>query len=400
MLENKHIVLAVSGGIAAFKAAALASRLTQAGAEVKVIMTEHAKNFVTPLTFQALTRHRVYDDTFAEKDPEKVAHIDIADWAEIVVVAPATANCLEKLASGSADDMLSTTLLATLAPIYAAPAMNVNMYNHPAVQRNMKKLKEDGVRFLEAGEGYLACGWVGKGRMAEPEDIIASLEQDLGSIPPLTGQRILVTAGPTYEYADPVRVFTNPSTGKMGFALAAEAAALGAEVTLISGPVQLQTPAGVTRVDVTTAEQMYREVMSRYDSQDAVIKAAAVSDYRPAEIQTKKMKKQTEDVTIPMERTKDILAALGERKQHQVLVGFAAESHEITEYAEEKMKNKKLDMVIANNITADNAGFRSDTNQIIILEHGKSPDSLPLLSKSETAQEVLKRLTSLIKKED
>ncbi|MFB4162610.1 bifunctional phosphopantothenoylcysteine decarboxylase/phosphopantothenate--cysteine ligase CoaBC [Alteribacillus sp. JSM 102045] len=400
MLQNKHILLGVSGGIAAFKAAALASKLTQAGATVKVIMTEHAKEFVTPLTFQALTRERVYDDTFAEKDPEKVAHIDIADWADLVIIAPATANLLGKAANGIADDMLSTTLLAATCPVYMAPAMNVNMYNQPAVQQNMETLKGRGCRFIEPGDGYLACGWVGKGRLAEPEEIVAFLEAEEKVHTSLAGKKILVTAGPTYEYVDPVRVFTNPSTGKMGFAIAAEAAALEAEVTLIAGPVQLDDPPGVKRINVTTAEEMYNEVMNLYPSTDIVVKTAAVADYKPKNILSQKAKKQDGDMDIPMERTIDILAELGRQKAaHQLLIGFAAESNNIANYAVDKLERKNLDMVVGNNITAEDAGFRSETNRVIIVQKGQEPEDLPLMTKTETAKEILRRVEILIKRD-
>ncbi|SDG96241.1 Phosphopantothenate-cysteine ligase /Phosphopantothenoylcysteine decarboxylase [Alteribacillus persepolensis] len=399
MLDNKRILLGVSGGIAAYKACALASKLTQAGAAVKVVMTENAKQFVSPLTFQALTRERVYDDTFAEKEPDKVAHIDIADWADFIVVAPGSANIIAKLAHGLADNMLSTTMLAATCPVYIAPAMNVNMYEHPAVQENMRTLKKRNVRFIEPGEGYLACGWVGKGRLAEPEDIVAFLQQETYPKQLLFKKRVLVTAGPTYEYADPVRVFTNPSTGKMGFAIAEQAAKLGADVTLVAGPVQLETPTGVNRIDVTTAEEMYEEVTKRYPDCDIVAKAAAVADFKPKTVDTKKAKKQPGDVVIEMERTKDILMELGKNKTHQILIGFAAESNDVAEYAQDKLKRKNLDIVIGNNITAENAGFRSETNEVVIVEKGKDPEYLPLMTKRETAEEVFARVLTYEKKE-
>ncbi|SDH92003.1 bifunctional phosphopantothenoylcysteine decarboxylase/phosphopantothenate--cysteine ligase CoaBC [Alteribacillus bidgolensis] len=399
MLQHKHILLGVSGGIAAFKAAALASKLTQAGASVKVIMTEHAKQFVTPLTFQALTRERVYDDTFAEKDPEKVAHIDIADWADLFIIAPATANVIGKAAHGIADDMLLTTFLAATCPVYFAPAMNVNMYQHPAVVENMNTLKERNYTFIEPGDGYLACGWVGKGRLAEPDEIVAFLEAEEKAHTPLAGKKLLVTAGPTYEYVDPVRVFTNPSTGKMGFAVAAEAAAMGADVTLIAGPVHLNALPGVKRINVTTAEEMYNEVTKIYSSMDIVVKSAAVADYKPKTILAQKAKKQNGDMDIPMERTKDILAELGKKKTHQLLIGFAAESNNIVEYAKDKLERKNLDMVIANNITSEDAGFRSETNRVIIVQREQNPEDMPLMTKTETAKEILARIENMLIKD-
>ncbi|SFE40159.1 bifunctional phosphopantothenoylcysteine decarboxylase/phosphopantothenate--cysteine ligase CoaBC [Alteribacillus iranensis] len=396
MLQNKRIILGVSGGIAAYKSAALASKLTQAGAQVKVVMTEEAKKFITPLTFQALTRERVYDDTFEEAEPDKVSHIDVADWADMIIIAPATANIIGKAANGIADDMLSTILLASLCPIYIAPAMNVNMYQHPAVLENMNVLKTRGCQFIEPGEGYLACGWIGKGRMTEPEDIIHYIETSVKKKSPFQGKKVLVTAGPTYEYVDPVRVFTNPSSGKMGFAVAAEASKMGADVTLITGPVHLESPSNVKRVDVISAQDMYDSVMEQYEQSDIVIKAAAVSDYRPIHVDSRKEKKQEGDVTIPMERTMDILAELGKRKENQLLVGFAAESHNLIEYALDKMDKKNLDIVVANNITSENAGFRSDTNQVLLIKRDQEPVELPLASKKSIAKEILAQLETLL----
>jgi phosphopantothenoylcysteine decarboxylase/phosphopantothenate--cysteine ligase len=400
-VKGKTILLCVTGGIAAFKAAALTSKLTQAGADVKVLMSENAARFVTPLTFQALSRHPVYTDTFAEENPHGIAHIDLADTADLVVVAPATANIIAKLANGIADDMISTTILATKAPVWIAPAMNVNMYDHPAVQRNMEILDDYGYRFMEPGEGLLACGWIGKGRLAEPEDILVAVERYFGRRDnlPLDGKKVLVTAGPTQEKIDPVRYFTNHSSGKMGYALAEEAEAFGAEVTLISGPADLPAPARVTMVSVTTAEEMYDEVMKRFAESDIVIKAAAVSDYRPKETHDQKVKKQAGNWPIEMERTKDILAALGERKEKQILVGFAAESERVEEYAVEKLRRKNLDLVVANNIAQEGSGFRGDTNQVIIFRRDGSKLELPKLSKHETATAVLDEVALLLKGE-
>nr|WP_093335165.1 bifunctional phosphopantothenoylcysteine decarboxylase/phosphopantothenate--cysteine ligase CoaBC [Salibacterium halotolerans] len=401
MLEGRHVVLGVTGGIAAYKSAALASKLVQAGAEVKVIMTSHAEEFITPLTFQALTRDVVYDDTFAEKEPEKVAHIDVADWADLIIIAPATADILAQAAGGHAVDMLTTTLLAARCPVYAAPAMNVNMYEHPAVESNMQTLKARGVRFIEPGAGYLACGWVGKGRMAEPEDITAFLssENDQNQSA-FSGKKVLVTAGPTHEYSDPARVFTNPSSGKMGFAAAAEAAARGADVTLVAGPVQLETPPGVQRIDVTSAEEMYETVTGLYPDVDAVLKAAAVSDYRPSAVYPDKTKKQDGTLTIEMERTKDILAELGHQKKNQLLIGFAAETTNLEAYAQSKLERKNLDMVIGNLIGTGDTGFESDTNEMVILRNGYEPQKLPLLTKTETAVRIFDAAEPLLKKDE
>lgn len=388
-MQGKNIVLAVSGGIAVFKAAALASKLKQSGAHVKVMMTDHAQEFVTPLTFQALTRERVYTDTFAEKEPEVVAHIDIADWADIFIVAPATSNIIAKLAGGIADDMVTTSALATKASMYAVPAMNVNMYNHPAVQRNMNQLKQDGYRFVEPGEGYLACGWIGKGRMAEPEDIIAFLSYQEKTKKALSGRRVLVTAGPTHEYIDPVRVLTNPSSGKMGFAFAKAAADMGADVTLISGPVKLETPPGVKRTEVISAEDMHREVMAAASSQDIIVKAAAVSDYRAKERLAHKEKKTEGSHQIEMERTADILQELGSLTVKPYLIGFAAESENIESYAQEKLNRKNADMIVANNIAADGTGFNTDTNEVFVVQKQKPTVHLPLQSKQTIAETIL-----------
>lgn len=389
MLTGKKIVLGVSGGIAAYKAAALTSKLVQSGAEVKVIMTPSAKNFVAPTTFQALSRQPVYTDTFDEQDASQIQHIDVADWADLILLAPATANLIGKLANGLADDMLSTTLLATEAPVYIAPAMNVHMYSHPAVMKNMKQLDAWGFRFIEPGEGYLACGYVGKGRLEEPLTIVQVLEDQMKKKRLLQGKRVLVTAGPTREQIDPVRYFTNPSTGKMGFALARQAAALGAEVTLVSGPVQLDTPAGVKRIDVTTAEEMYQHVLEQYPNQDLVIKSAAVADYRPKVTYEQKMKKAEGDYVVEMERTKDILRELGEKKENQYLIGFAAETQEIEKFGREKMKKKNLDAIVVNNVSDEGAGFGHDTNASLFFTRKGTEATYPLMTKDELAALVL-----------
>ncbi|GGC90875.1 phosphopantothenoylcysteine decarboxylase [Thalassobacillus devorans] len=391
MLKGKRIVLGVSGGIAVYKASALTSKLVQAGAEVKVIMTESAMEFVTPLTFQALSRNPVYTDTFDEKDPRYIAHIDLADWADLFLIAPATANIIGKLANGIADDMLSTTLLATEAPVYVAPAMNVHMYAHPAVIKNMTTLEQWGYKFIEPGEGYLACGYVGKGRLEEPETIVSVLK-NIDRPGWLEGKRVLVTAGPTQEKIDPVRYFTNPSTGKMGFALAGEAARLGAAVTLVTGPVQLDTPPGVDRVDVTTAEEMYQAVHDRFGTQDIVIKSAAVADYRPAITYDHKMKKQPGDYVVEMERTKDILKTLGKEKKHQFLLGFAAETTNPLGYGKEKLEKKNLDAIVVNNVAVEGAGFGHETNAAIYINRNFEETELPMMSKQQLAQHIFNQI--------
>ena len=401
MLKDKKVLLCVTGGIAVYKAAALTSKLTQAGAKVKVIMSASACQFVAPLTFQALSRHDVYTDTFDEKDSAVIAHIDLADWPDVVLVAPATANIIGKMANGIADDMVSTTLMATVAPVWVAPAMNVHMYGHPAVQKNMETLRSFGYHFIEPGEGYLACGYVGKGRMEEPETIVQRLQAFFqpNKELPLRGKRFLITAGPTREALDPVRFITNHSTGKMGYALAEEAAKLGAEVTLVSGPVNIAAPANVQLIGVESAAQMYEAVWPYYDDADVVIGTAAVADYKPKVYHQNKMKKQPGDNVIELERTKDILQELGAKKTHQLIIGFAAETTQVEEYAREKLVKKNADMIVANNVTTEGAGFGTDTNIVTMYKRDGSSIDLPKLSKAETAQKILAEVAAMLTKD-
>ncbi|MRX53615.1 bifunctional phosphopantothenoylcysteine decarboxylase/phosphopantothenate--cysteine ligase CoaBC [Bacillus idriensis] len=398
-MKGKKILLCVSGGIAVYKAAALTSKIIQAGAEIKVIMTNSAREFVNPLTFQALSRNDVYFDTFDEKNPAVISHIDLADWADLVVVAPATANTIGKLANGIADDMLTTTLLATTAPVWIAPAMNVHMYDNPAVQKNILTLSQYGYQYIEPSEGYLACGYVGKGRLEEPEKIVSLIEgffsdKDLKT---LKGKNVMITAGPTREKVDPVRYFTNHSSGKMGYAIAEAAYQMGAEVTLISGPVSIAPPSGVTVLKVESAEEMHHEVLNRFSEMDIVIKSAAVADYRPRIVSDQKMKKQDGSLTIEMERTKDILKDLGERKENQILIGFAAETENVEEYALRKLQKKNLDMIVANNVTLTGAGFGTDTNIVTIYKKSGEKIELPVLSKQEVAKQILGEISRLDK---
>jgi len=402
MLIDKKILLCVTGGIAVYKAAALTSKLTQAGASVKVIMSDSARQFVTPLTFQALSRHDVYTDTFDEKESAVIAHIDLADWPDLILLAPATANVIGKLANGIADDMITTTLLATEAPVWVAPAMNVHMYAHPAVQKNMDTLRSFGYQFIEPGEGYLACGYVGKGRLEEPETIVQHLQRffDEKDQPlPLRGKKCLITAGPTREAIDPVRFLTNHSTGKMGYALAEEAIKLGAEVTLISGPVHLTPPAKAHVVQVESAAEMYDAVWPFYDDVDIVIGTAAVADYKPKVYHTHKMKKQPGDNVIELERTKDILQELGMKKTHQLIIGFAAETNAVEEYARGKLEKKNADMIVANNVTTAGAGFGTDTNIVTMFKRDGSAINLPMLTKTETAKRILTEAASMLQKD-
>lgn len=390
MIKNKKILLGVSGGIAAYKACDLTSKLTQSGAEVKVMMTESATKFVSPLTFQALSRNPVYIDTFDEKDPNKIAHIDVADWAEIAIIAPATANIIGKMANGIADDMLSTTLLATRAEVYIAPAMNVHMYANPAVKENMKQLEQWGYHFIEPGAGYLACGYVGKGRLEEPATIIQTIERHQSTSSSLAGKKILISAGPTQEKVDPVRFFTNRSSGKMGFELAEAAARFGADVTLVAGPVHLQTQQStIKRIDVTTAEEMYEAMTQHFSENDIVIKAAAVADYRPKQVYAEKMKKQSGNLNIEMERTKDILQTLGQNKKDQFVVGFAAETTNHIENGREKLTKKHLDAIVINNVATQGAGFDGDTNIVTYINQQNQLNELGLAPKREIAEKVL-----------
>ena len=390
MLKDKTIVIAVTGGIAIYKIADLCSKLTQKGANVWVLMSESATRFVQPLTFQSLVKNPVLTSTFQEPDPKVISHINIADKADLFLIAPATANTIGKLANGIADDLIGTTFLATKGPVWVAPAMNVNMYHHPAVQKNMNQLAEWGCRFLEPEEGYLACGWVGKGRLAPPEDILKEIEDYFTYLDKqdLQGTKVLVTAGATREKIDPVRFLTNHSTGKMGYAIAEAAARRGAEVTLVSGS-NLLAPKGVQVVPVVSAEDMYQAVIERYDGMDLVIKAAAVADYRPKVIYDQKMKKKPGDLSIEMERTRDILLELGKRKEKQFLVGFAAETENLEENALGKLERKNADMIVANNVASPGAGFGTDTNIVTIMRRDGKSVSLPQLDKREVANQIL-----------
>lgn len=394
-MQNKRVLLGVTGGIAAYKACDLTSKLTQQGADVRVVMTESATKFVSPLTFQALSRNPVYTDTFDEKDPKKIAHIDLADWAELAIIAPATANIIAKLALGLGDDMLSTLFLATRATTYIAPAMNVHMYQNQAVQKNMKLLTEYGYHFIEPGAGYLACGYVGKGRLEEPLEIIKAIRNHQNKDQPLKGKKVLISAGPTREELDPVRFFTNRSTGKMGYALAKQAVNLGARVTLVSGPTNLEKLEQVKTVDVVSAEEMYQAIHAHFDDSDIVIKAAAVADYRPKNISNQKMKKSDGELAIEMERTKDILKSLGDIKKHQVLIGFAAETENHLVYGRKKLESKNLDGIVVNNVSEPGAGFGSDTNIVTFIT---KTDEIPFTidSKDAISKGIFKEVLNLM----
>ncbi|MBC1807994.1 bifunctional phosphopantothenoylcysteine decarboxylase/phosphopantothenate--cysteine ligase CoaBC [Listeria sp. FSL L7-0993] len=399
-MQGKNILLAVSGGIAVYKAVALTSKLTQAGANVKVMMTEHAQEFVPPLSFQVLSKNDVYTDTFDEKQSSVVAHIDLADWADLVIVAPATANVIGKMANGIADDMVTTTILATEAPVWVAPAMNVHMIQHPAVIRNINQLYADGVRFIEPEEGYLACGYVGRGRLEEPEKIvlrIAEFFQEDNDL--LRDKNVLVTAGATREKLDPVRYFTNHSTGKMGFSIAESAARHGANVTLVTTSKALPVPPGVEAIYVESAEEMYQAVNERKVAQDVFVMTAAVADYTPAQVSDQKIKKQPGDFTIEMKRTKDILLEIGQHKTaEQVVIGFAAETENLEANALKKLTSKNADMIVANNISEAGAGFSGDTNIVTFYRKDGSSEALPILDKKEVAEHIIEEAANFLRK--
>ena len=395
-LAGKNIVLGVTGGIAAYKACELASRLRKAGAQVYGIMTKNACEFVAPLTIETLTNHPVATDTFARPETWEVEHVTLAKRAELFVIAPATANILAKMAGGIADDMLSTTLLATRAPVLAAPAMNTGMWEHPATQENVRVLRERGVHFIGPEGGFLACGDQGAGRMSEPAAIFAAIEGLFASRQDLAGLSVLVTAGPTREMLDPVRYITNRSSGKMGYAIAEAAARRGAKVTLITGPVNLAAPSGVETVPILSTQQLYDEMLARCGQADVIIQAAAPADFTPVQAAEQKIKKQAgQPLMLTLRETPDVAKAVGERKKEgQILVGFAAETQRMLENAEKKLQSKRLDLIVANDVTAPGAGFDTDTNIVTFITRA-GQESLPLMSKRQVADELLNRILML-----
>ncbi len=395
MLKDKKIVLGVTGGIAAYKAADLVSRLKKSGAEVFVIMTDHASEFVMPLTFQTLSQNPVVSDMFDAPETWDVEHIALAKKADLFVIAPASANLIGKVAHGIADDMLTTTIMATQAPVLMAPAMNTRMYLNPIVQRNINLLKDLGYYFADPVSGRLACADVGVGKMAEPQDIIERIRQ-LFTQKDLTGVSVMITAGPTREPIDPVRYITNHSSGKMGYALAEQAVRRGADVVLISGKTALEAPAGVKLIPVTTAAEMYEAVMLHYMPCQVLIKAAAVADYRPKVAADKKMKKNDDDLVISLEKTQDIALALGKMKENRVFVGFAAETNDLIENAREKIAKKNFDFIVANNILQAGAGFDGDTNIVTLIDPDGSQQSLELMKKHEVADIILDKIVGLL----
>lgn len=396
------IALGVTGGIGAYKAVEVARGLQKRGHDVVAVMTHSATKFVGAVTFEAITRRHVITDQFENGLNADIEHIAIASSIDLLIIAPATANIIGKLANGIADDFLSTLYTATRAPVLVAAAMNSQMFEHEAVRRNLQTLAARGVRFVEPGEGYLACGWIGKGRLAEPDDIVAAAEAILRPEGPLRGKRILVTAGPTYEDLDPVRYIGNRSSGKMGFAIAAEAARRGAAVTLIAGPVSVDLPTVSEVVHVRGAEEMHGAVMSRADAADVVVMAAAVADYTPVSRAPQKVAKTpdtSETLTLTLRRTPDILAELGQRRLDRnagpVLVGFAAETEQVVEHAKAKREHKHVDLIVANDVSRADAGFDVDTNAVTIVS-ADGTESVPVLAKSQVAARILDRVEQLL----
>lgn len=389
MLKGKTVVLAVSGSIAAYKIASLASALKKLHANVQVLMTKNAVNFINPITFESLTGNKCLVDTFDRNFQYSVEHVALAKQADVVLVAPASANVIGKIAHGIADDMLTTTVMACKCKKIIAPAMNTNMFDNPILQDNLKILEHYGYEVISPAVGYLACGDTGAGKMPEPELLLQYILRKIAYEKDMQGKRVLVTAGPTQESIDPVRFITNHSTGKMGYAIAKMCMLRGAEVTLVSGPTSIAKPEFVHVVDVVTAKEMYEEVTKRAKDQDIIIKAAAVADYRPKSVSSEKMKKKDDDLAIPMERTDDILKFLGEhKKEHQFLCGFSMETENMLENSRKKLEKKHLDMIVANNLKVEGAGFAGDTNVVTIITEQEEV-SLGKMTKEETALRIL-----------
>ena len=394
-MPGKRITLGVCGGIAAFKAAELVRLLVKEEALVRVIMTDNAGYFVGPMTFEALSQQKVCRTLFETSDEAAIQHIHWAQESDAVVIAPATANIIGKLAGGIADDALSTFMLAVTCPVLICPAMNTNMYQSPQVQHNLERLRSYGYKVLEPGSGELACGTVGPGRLPDPA-IIMDAVRALFQPADFCGRRVLVTAGPTREAIDPVRFITNPSSGKMGYAIARVAAMRGAEVTLVSGPTALAPPDGVRLIRVTSAAEMAEAVLAEMDGHQVIIKTAAVADFRPMAVSDRKIKKEDAEMVIRLERTQDILKALGERKNRQILVGFAAETHDMESFARGKLAAKNLDMIVANHIGSPEAGFQADTNRATFLFRDGRREEIGLMPKTELAGILLDRIAALM----
>ena len=396
MLKGKTVVLGVTGGIAAYKIANLASMLVKLHCDVHVIMTQNATNFITPITFETLTNNKCLIDTFDRNFQFHVEHVALAKRADVVMIAPATANVIGKLAHGIADDMLTTTVLACTCKKFVAPAMNTQMYRNPIVQDNMKTLKQYGVELIEPATGFLACRDVGEGKLPDPEVLLQYILRELAFEKDMTGKKVLVTAGPTQESIDPVRYITNHSTGKMGYAIARHCMMRGAYVTLVSGPTNLNPPPFVTVIPVVSAKEMFDAVTSHAKEQDIIIKSAAVADYRPATVASEKMKKSDNALALDLEKTEDILKYLGEHKKgSQFLCGFSMETENMLDNSRAKLVKKNLDMIVANNLKQTGAGFGTDTN-IVTLITKKDEQELPILTKDEVAKAIVDKILTLI----
>lgn len=395
---SKHIVLGITGGIAVYKILDVASRLRKLGYEMTTIMTKNACEFVNPLSFETITNNYVVTDTFERPKTWDVEHIALAKKADCMLIAPATANIIGKVANGIADDMLSTTIMAARGKVIFAPAMNTAMYENPIVQENIAYLKDKGYQFIEPDSGWLACGDLGSGKLPAPERIVKEVTDLLEmSTRDLVGKHFLITAGPTIEAIDPMRYLTNHSSGKMGYAIAEAAARRGADVTLVSGPTQLSCPKGVKRIEVGSALEMYDAVHQHFEQADVVIKSAAVADFRPSQISSQKIKKNGDHMILELVPNPDILKSLGERKTHQVLVGFAAETQNVIEYAKEKIKKKHLDFIVANNISVKDAGFKGDTNIVTLIDKEGRIMAYEKMSKSKLGHIILDKVKSYLK---
>lgn len=394
MLKGKTVLLGVTGGIAAYKSASLASLLVKAGAKVRVLMTENAKNFINPITFETLTGHKCVSDTFDRNFEFNVEHVALAKEADVVMIAPATANVIAKLAHGIADDMLTTTVLACRCPKIIAPAMNTAMYENPVTQANIETLRRYGTEIAEPACGHLACGDVGAGKMLEPEQLFQYILKSCAKEKDMKGMRILVTAGPTQEAIDPVRYITNHSTGKMGYQIAKMCMLRGAEVTLVTGKCAIEAPMFVETVPIVSARDMYEAVVERSGEMDIIIKAAAVADYRPAQVASEKVKKSDDNLSVALERTDDILKYLGEHKKDgQFLCGFSMETENMLENSKKKLEKKKLDMIVANNLKVSGAGFGTDTNIVTIITKDAAKE-LPIMGKDAVADCILDEIMS------
>lgn len=402
MSKDQHVALYVTGSIAAYKALALTRLLIKSGASVRVVMTKAAEAFVTPLSFQVLSKKPVLTDIFAGEDAKSVDHIELADWTDLAVVAPASADIIAKLANGLADDMASLSLMATTAPKLIVPAMNQHMLDNPATKRNLATLQQDGVHVMAPDEGFLAEGYSGRGRMPEPESIMTSIKQLLQPTTPLTGKKVLVTAGGTRERIDPVRFITNDSSGKMGYAIARELQQRGAQVTLISAPTKLDVPAGVKLVQVISTEDLAQAVTSAFPSADILVMAAAVADFKPLVSADQKIKKtaDNDELVLKLTKTTDILKTVAKLKQpQQITVGFAAETQHLIDNATKKLTNKQLDLLVANDVSKPGVGFNGDTNQVTILQADHAPIKTALANKATIAKQVVDQISQRIQKE-